>query len=452
VSRLRRLIATTVALLLSGSGIGAASGGGSGFGIVISISGGGPIPIAYRSLTVPARISGALIVRFRGDRAAGCERRGVCGSSGTIVWTPAHPAGLEIDGLATRKGTGYSVDLGIDQQNPVGNGGGTTDADTDEAGSACADAATTGGDLSFPVVRKSVHISLVGGGLLTTRCGGPLDTDLGQALPETTLPLPELARGSRTIELRGDRQFASHGLAGTVTSTLSISLGIPGRWHHARLKIHRSREREVSLDYRATLGGQLVADVSGDADQGLCGPLGACGLSGTLSFQLPAVGRAEFTVDGPVKYSYAELLRALHRRQALKGVFVFGDLEWRRGARMVANMQTPGGSCRDDVGAGPAAVEVSIGRRELRSQLDFEQEFESALRTRCPGPFLPQQSFASGRAPASILGRQTATIPINSGPRFSDDGYHGRFVSTLAITLSHLTIKRRTVTGISESG
>jgi hypothetical protein len=452
VSRLRRLTATTVALLLSLPGIGAASRGGLGVGILISISGGGPIPIAYRSLTVPARVSGALVVSFRGDRAAACERRGVCGESGTIVWTPAHPAGLEIDGYTTRKGTFYSVDLGIDQNNDISNGGGTADADIDDAGSVCADAAYTGADLSFPVVHKNVHISLVGGGLSTTRCGGPLDSDLRRALPETTLPLSELARGSRTIELRDDRHFASHGLAGTVTSTLSVSLGIPGHWHHERLKIQKRRDREVSLDYRATLGGQLAADVSGDADQGLCGPLGACGLSGTLSFQLPTVGRAEFTVDGPVKYSYVELLRALRRRHAPKGLFMFGDVEWRRGARMVANMHGPGGSCRDSVGAGPADVEVSLGRRELTSRLYLEQGFENELRTRCPGPFLPQSSFASGRAPESILGRQTATIPINSAPGFSDDGYHGRFVSTLAITLSHLTIKRRTVTGISESG
>jgi hypothetical protein len=451
VIRRTALVAAILASLTLAPAALAAHHGGSSIGIEVFGSGPG-IPFAAESRLIPARVTGDLVVSFHGDRAAGCQRRGVCADSGTIVWTPTHPASLEVDGFTSSEGKSFSFDLGIDQENFASSGGGTTDTDVQEAGAVCADAANTGSDLSFPTSRKGVHIVLTGDGLFVTRCAGPLESDLAKALPSTWLPVRRLVRGNTTIGLRSERRFASHGFAGTVASTLSVSLKAPGRWQRTRLKVSKLRQHEVRLSYRATLAGQLTADVSGDADQGLCGPLGACGLSGTLSLAVPATGEAEFTAYGSMKYSYAQLLRALLRRRTLKGVAVSGYMQWDRGAHAVATMRGPSGACHDSISIEGVDAIVSIGRRQLASQIGVDAEADNGLRTRCPGPFLSQYLVASGHASRAIIGRQTATMPITSGTTFSDDGYHGRFVSTLSVRLSHPTIKRRTLTEISASG
>jgi hypothetical protein len=274
---------------------------------------------------VPARITGDLIVHFHGDSATGCAARGLCGYSGTIIWTTDQPAALGVMGTTTRTGTSYSVYLNFEDNSLVGNGGGTTDADTtDPGGASCADAAYTGSYLPFMPRGRDLRLQLADASpsVLQTRCAGPLAGDLESALPSVTVPLSTLTRGQTQLPLKRDRSFAANGFAGTVSSTLSIALGRPGR---RRIQRQRAElQRILTVEYRAKLAGAFTAAVSGDADEGLCGPLGACGASGTESVAPQSVGQVEFTAMAGARYPYAQLQRALlagpsSRRSDLRG-------------------------------------------------------------------------------------------------------------------------------------
>jgi hypothetical protein len=416
---------------------------GSGSRLALGASGGGSqTRLSFSNLIVPAAVTGDLIVHFHGDRATGCAARELCGYSGTIIWTPAQPATLDVMGTTTRDGTSYSVDLGIAQDSSDTNGGGTTDASTTNAGgSSCADAGYTGSDLPFTVWRGRARMTLTAASpsLLQTRCAGPLDGDLASVLPSVTVPLSRLTRGRTQILLERDRSFAANGFAGTVSSTLSISLGRPGRWEVQRVTpvpLHT-----LTLAYRATLAGRLTAAVSGDADEGLCGPLGACGASGTESLAPTAVGQAQFVAQARAKHPYAQLRQALRTGVAPRGVQIYGYLSWPGGGRITANLHSSSGNCTDHAGLGGAQAFADLGGNRMSVRFSIGA-YTEALRTRCPGPFAPQGSFATGHAPDSILRRPTAIIPLTSGTVFRDDGYTGRLTSTLTITLSHRRIQR----------
>jgi hypothetical protein len=431
-----------------------AANGGSGFFVVFS---GGPansFPLSQSVRDISARVDGRLIVRFHGDPAAGCAARGLCQYSGTIIWTPAHAADLEADAQTDRRGTGYSLDLEIDQNNYLTNGGGTTDEDTNAGGVLCADAAYTGSDLGFTITHGRARIDLADAepDLFGTRCAGPLVSDLASGLPASIAPLSSLLRGETRISLSGDHRFASHGFAGTVASTLSVSLGRPGRWQRTRLKVSSQRQREVTVSYHSTLAGELVAAVNGDADEGLCGPLGACGVRGTLSMQPAASGKASFTAFGPTKESYATLLRALRSGVAPKGVSMYGFMAWQGGGRITANLRGQSSVCRDSTGLGGSYAEVNLGHRKLTAQFSIGDYSTDDLRTRCPGPFAPQEGLASSHASESIIGQPTSTFVLAPGRPFADDGYTGSWSSTLRVTLWHERIDRRILTEFSASG
>jgi hypothetical protein len=420
----------------------AASGGSGSQAVSGTIAGGNQPPVSFRSLMVSARITGDLIVHFHGDPATGCAARGLCGYSGTIIWTPAQPATLSVMGTKTRDGTSYSVDLGIAQDSIVGNGGGTTDASTTNAGgSNCADAAYTGSDLPFRVSRGRARVTLTDAfpSLLQTRCAGPLDADVASALPSASLPLSTLTQGQTQIPLKRDRSFAANGFAGTVSSTLSISLGRPGRWQRQRFKAEPLHT--LTLAYHATLAGDLTASVIGDADEGLCGPLGACGARGTESLAPETVGHAQFVAQAGAKHPYAQLLQALRTGVAPRGVQLYGYLTWPGGGRITANLRSASGTCTDRTGLGGADAFADVRRRRISFQFSIGEDTDG-FRTRCPGPFAPQNSFATGDAPVSILRRPTAIIRLTGTPAFRDDGYTSRLTSTLTITLSHRRIRR----------
>jgi hypothetical protein len=62
-----------------------------------------------------------------------------------------------------------------------------------------------------------------------------------------TRTLGATLHGETTISLAGTRSFASHGFAGTVSSTVGIHLGKPERPHRENLNAHsRSPVRAVS--------------------------------------------------------------------------------------------------------------------------------------------------------------------------------------------------------------
>jgi hypothetical protein len=448
--RATAIAASAVLALATATTAAAAGGGGSLF--VFGITGPGR-PLSFEFRNIPARVTGDLVVRFHGDAAAGCAVRGLCRYSGTIVWTPPHAALLDVSGITTRRGTGYSFDLLIGGF-ANDNGGPMTNADTQNAAApaaVCADAAYTGSDLSFPVANGRARVGLTGSDLFGTRCAGPQQGDLSAALPSTTVPLLELMRGQRTLKLTGDRPFVSHGFAGTVSSTLSIALGRARRWHRSKLRTTNHRERDLTITYRATLQGDLVASVNGDSAQGLCGPLGACGVTGTVALHPRAVGEAELTAAGSTTHSWAGLMRALRSGREQKGVSTYGYINWHGGGSTNTSLGGAGWKCSDSVRLRPGEAELELRHGMIDAQYLGDQS-GSEFRTRCPGPYVSKQPLATGRAPISIIGRPTATIPLTSTAPFSDDGYTGRLSSTVKIRLSQPRIERHTVTEFESSG
>ncbi len=431
-----------------------AANGGSGFFVLF---GGGPansFPLSESVRDISARVDGQLVVRFHGDPAAGCAARGLCGYSGTIIWTPAHSAAVEVDALRNRRGTGYSLDLEIDQDNYLTNGGGTTTEDTHVGAVACADAAYTGSYVGFAVKHGRARIDLADAepSLFGTRCAGPLASDLASALPATSASLSSLIGGETTFSLSGRHRFASHGFAGTVASTLSVSLGRPGRWQRTRLKLSSQRQREVTVSYHSTLAGELVAAVNGDADEGLCGPLGACGVRGALSMQPAATGQAGFTAAGSMKKSYATLLRALRSGVAPKGVSMYGFMTWRGGGRIAASLRGDGGVCSDSTGLGGSYAEVNLGHRKLTAQFtigDYSPD-------RSPHPLSRplRDAGRAGNRPRLGVDHRPAHLDVRLGPGrpFAHDGYTGTWSSTLRVTLWHERIERHIFTEFSASG
>jgi hypothetical protein len=138
-----------------------------------------------------------------------------------------------------------------------------------------------------PRVRgRRITLNLVSGfPLLGTRCAGPLDVDLGSALPAVTLSLSRVIHGRLRIDLRGAHRFSAHGFSGVVRSTLVLRLGRAKAVPHSQgspVPTSGQRTRIVNVTYRVQrLRGTAVADIRASSDAAVCGPLDACGLSGT---------------------------------------------------------------------------------------------------------------------------------------------------------------------------
>ena len=96
----------------------------------------------------------------------------------------------------------------------------------------CADAQPlSGGGPSATIRGGTLTIALLqaGGTLMSTRCAGPLDGDLAGASPKATISLRAALRGRTVVALQASNPFASNGFAGTVSSTLVLTLGKPSR-------------------------------------------------------------------------------------------------------------------------------------------------------------------------------------------------------------------------------
>ena len=73
----------------------------------------------------------------------------------------------------------------------------------------------------------ATHTVSYGADLLSTRCAGPLESDIAAVLPTRALPVQVLRKGSTTIDLSATSAFAAAGMAGTVRSSVVLRLGRP---------------------------------------------------------------------------------------------------------------------------------------------------------------------------------------------------------------------------------
>jgi hypothetical protein len=401
--------------------------------------------------SINAAVRGDLVVTFRGDAVAGCAAHGLCSYAGTIV---IRPRSAQLTVVTYRRGgrIGHSVLTAFG----VPDGGYTTSAHvTRSAGAAaegtCADVApsTFGGQIPAGTHGRLLTIRLLGrsGSLLQTRCAGPRDGDLSAASPTVTVPLARFLRGRMTLDLSGTRTFASHGFAGTVTSTLTMKLGRPQSQSGKAsfppgIKTRRVRTVTEQLTLVRVRGG-LTGTVSGTSNPIVCGLLDSCGLSETLSLGSGMRGAsASVSATGPARRPYADFLAALglSRSGRSRGIGVFGSVSWLANIRVV--MTQAGSVCSDSAATGAVGLSLGLGH-PLGG-------FTGFWRTRCPGPsFENVRPLLGASVDRAALARREFTVALGGSATSSDDGYvivaHGRL--TLRVRRGRITQRVETQPG-----
>src|SRR4051795_7681566 len=94
--------------------------------------------------------------------------------------------------------------------------------------------------------------------VLRTSCAGPTTSDVAALLPARRISERQLTRGHRTLDFSAEAPFASHGLAGTLHSTVVVKVGAGTREPLNNSSdssgtppgTHRVRERMLTAEYR----------------------------------------------------------------------------------------------------------------------------------------------------------------------------------------------------------
>jgi hypothetical protein len=400
---------------------------------------------AVSTIDVPGRLTGTLTVAFHGDPSAGCAAQGLCGYSGTVVLSPGSSVNIGVERVRHQGRTTYQASLGLGggQMPPV------IAARVQRAGGGlCGDATSPFVGLPVTINRGVVTAPLLaaGGTLLSTRCAGPLDVDLTSVSPEIQLPLAGLLRGRRTLNLGGTRSFAAGGFAGTVTSTLRLSLGKPrtqssSNYFPRGIKTRADRVVTETLAVTQT-SGQLGLSLA--SDPASCQFLDSCGLRGSVAGTIaPQSPTASLTVQGPATRPYGDFLAALgqSRRGNPRGLEVIGTVGWGSGGNVTSNL-SQGVPCTSQSPMGPGAV-VLLGHdgRLLGSYGPL-----ASPRTRCPGPMLlvQGQTLASGSVSLRGVGNRAFTLHLRGQGPLSDDGYSFSQQTSLTLTLRRAGVHQKT--------
>jgi hypothetical protein len=289
---------------------------------------------------------------------------------------------------------------------------------------------------------------LTGSPLFPTRCAGPLDVDLGTAVPATTLSLGRVVRGHLRIDLRGARRFSAHGFSGVIRSTVVLALGRPRTMHPRQgspVVKSGQRMRFVTVTYRVQrLRGSAVSEVGASRDAAQCGPLDACGLSGTIGFVPGAArgGSVYLTAQAPARRPLRDSLAAvgLGAGGNRGGIAVNGGGDAPVRGGVVADL-AQGGVCRDVTRVSHTQLGLDVRRGRLRVSLSpAESQAADPLRTRCPGPDLGQHVLTSATLPRSALRRRTLTVSLH-GNSFTDGPYTVRTRSTVMLTLRRVRVR-----------
>jgi hypothetical protein len=224
-----RRIVLVVALLVCATSARAASS--------VFLFGGGPGVVSATAVQIT--VTGSLVVSFHGDQSTGCAARGLCGYSGVITWRPQADASrgfLNVEKLRTGGRTSYQASLNFYSQasSPADLSASVLHQVPGQPLGTCVDGSSKQYSLSLPVRGGRILVRVLGGGssLLSTRCAGPLDSDIASVLPARSVPIPAAPRAHLAVDLSTVRSFAAGGLAGTVRSTLVLGFG-----HRTRVPI-----------------------------------------------------------------------------------------------------------------------------------------------------------------------------------------------------------------------
>ncbi len=445
----------------AGASAQAVSGSSSSSFSFVSYGAVGGVPVS--STSIPVTVHGDLSVSFHGDAATGCAARGLCGYNGTVVWTPGTAETIEVATYRVGRRLQYSLDLIGFGEGPDGGSSGVTSAAVTENGgpgtavlNRCVDAVPNTPSLTLPISAGRVRFDFATGepDVLRTRCAGPFASDAFGRLPIPSLTLRGLLAGHARVSLGATEQFASAGLAGTVTGRLALAIGRPQR-PVPLTESAGGRYRQLLIGYRATLAGAMTETIAGDANPLLCAPLGSCGLAGTVTVSPGARADlpATLVVSAKATTPWRDLLAAagLVAHGDTHGVTASIGIAWTTPGTITSDLTQGATTCQDTSRiAGGFAELAGNGGRLLA--LYAPSESANGLTTRCPGPFeSPDGALGSSLAttvPVSTLSPATARIPLM--PRSAaivDDGYTGRLAGTVSLTLRRLGVKRRVVSG-----
>ncbi|MFL5862278.1 MAG: hypothetical protein ACJ780_16145, partial [Solirubrobacteraceae bacterium] len=397
-------------------------------------------------------MSGRVIVDFHGDSAAGCAARGLCGYRGTLSWIPSAEATLQINASRARGHNGVTIDIfpapGFGPGLPFG---GVTVASvtraTDAASAStatCVDATSAGDLVLLPVRRGQVVFTLHSrfAPLLATRCAGPRDAAVLPLLPNPRRSLAAVRRGRVSVRIAATRSFSADGFAGTVTSNVVIRLAEPGRMTKVRSTSTSRPRQALKLSYHATLAGSVVEQITGGPATA-CGPLDACGVTGTVTIHPSTVGgNAQITAASAAGRPPPSLDAAagLGDTGSQPGVSIFGQAAWPRGGTAATQIGRGSSQCRDMSSLGPEFVSLIRRRHQLIAVMTQATPPAPA----CAGPVLTNGSaggLAAGRIPIGDLARRRIRILLRTGTSFDDYGYHVRVVPHLTLTLTRVTTR-----------
>ncbi|MDQ6915160.1 MAG: hypothetical protein M3155_05035 [Actinomycetota bacterium] len=438
-----------------------ADAGGSGSFVVIGFGGSADQPI--RETDVPVHLTGDVQVDFHGDPAAGCEARRVCDMSGRTSWTPQGQATLLVSefrvhgrrevyaALAVTGETEATRTVARVERRPSG-----------AAPATCTDARSEFGTFfELPAGTAGVTVGLnrpsLGQTIFPTRCGGPLDSDVTGVLPARRLRLAAVRRGGWALDLSSSRSFSTHGLSGTVVSSVKMraepgetSSG-PGQSQPPR---GRQLRRRVAVRYRVErVAGTVAASFAGLTDESLCAPLGACGTSGTVRVEPRATGGvAELDAVAPARLPAREVRAAvgLAGGGRGRGIQVFGNLDWTRGAGAATTNLAQGGAlaCADTVPLSRGSLILAVGTRTVRATYGESGYEPDPLESRCPGPRLADvnsaRPLAEGTLPLRAFGQRRVVLHLRTGGPFSGDGYRGRTAPDLVVVLRRVRVTEQT--------
>ncbi len=413
---------------------------------------------AFTTTSIPVRITGLLFVQFHGDPSAGCARWGLCGYSGTVSWRPPPTASVQIErtsGRHSRTAVQLFPDFNARPQTPNGvtTASVTLAGGPSEPASRCLDAGQSGEAASFQLRggRVTFSLSRESPSLLLTRCAGPRDADVLPQVPAPTIPLTTLERGHRTISLAASGLLHSHGFAGSITSTLAVHVGRPGKPRTETNHTSGRRGtpgREIVVTYRARLRGTVVEEIRGAANPLACEALGSCGVTGTITMTPPAAATtAHLTVDAHATTPRRELLAAAGLGPGSPGrVGGFGALSWRAGGTVAADLRQGSEHCVDTAPAGNLGLIIATGAGHWTLSSFFGGVIGSpGTATRCPGPVPSMQAIGSSAAPLASLDGRTAQIMVTTGSIAHDDGYRVRIVPHLMVTLTRVKVRMRAI-------
>lgn len=399
---------------------------------------------------IPVTASGVVSVDFHGDRAAGCEQAGLCDVSGTDTWDPGRSGALTVFGNKQPEGGLLFFDVGAGQSSRTAARVRRTAPD----GSVhtCSDVAADRGGGELQASGGQLVVDL--GALLGTRCAGPVDADVAGLVPTARVSAQQLAAGRTSIDLTGERSFASHGLAGTLRSSVVLTLGAPGRPQQDGSPSRRGRKfRLATAEYAIeSVTGHVGLAFGGLPAPELCAALDACDLSGTIDTSLAATGgRATLVAFGPGRLSRRQLLRKLGvarggrtaRRQAE------GAGQWSGGGTLAAALSRAGApACRDEASLPGGALQLAErGPRLTVSYLTGLDPTGGGLPLRCGGPsdsdIGATNAPASGSVPSSILRRRRFAVHLGRGGSFAGEGYQGSSSADLTVVLRRRRVSIR---------